>query len=174
MASASAFTNVEKEDYTIDTTFIDELLASDERLEDEANILFDRFDVDESGKLDPEEFKALIEGVFMMLDFPVPPEREIEEEMKKCDEDDDGLIDRNELINIIKKLLKDLRNITPAEVKLMVEQRMKDNEKACKALEEKEADDIKAQEEGDDEDAEGDDEGDDEDASDESSNDSDE
>jgi hypothetical protein len=79
-------------------------LTAKEKAQLQAN--FDAIDVDQSGTLDRQEFKAAMELAFSKHPdkLTMPSEEVFQEEFNRCDTDNNGTIDRNEFLEVFAKI----------------------------------------------------------------------
>ena len=157
----------------IDVDTINQILNNQERLNAEVDTMFTCYDADESGKLDPQEFKNVVIALCAFIGLPNPPQEVVQEMLDDTDQDGDGLIDKSELNGFIKKLLELFKDMSDEDLKALQKESQEYEAAEAKRSEEEalaaEAGPA-ADADGDDEDAEGDDddaEGDDEDEDDE-------
>ena len=62
---------------------INDILSNEDRLNKEVDVFFDRYDADQSGKLDPDEFQQLVFGICGFIGAPKPNKEKYEETFKK-------------------------------------------------------------------------------------------
>lgn len=79
---------------------------SDEQLRQIVDVVFVRYDNDNSGALDREEVKRLVADVFTQLDMHrLADPNEIDKFINSIDKNGDGLIQKPELFDIFKEML---------------------------------------------------------------------
>lgn len=79
---------------------------SDAQLREIVDVVFMRYDADNSGALDREEVKILIADVFTQLDMHrLADPKEIDKFINSIDKNRDGLIQKPELFDIFKEML---------------------------------------------------------------------
>ena len=84
--------------------FLEQLLITTflkEHIKVLSDLAFDAVDVDGSGGLDQGELAALIEGVATKMGLNPPTEEDLENILRELDDDFDGVIDKNEFLNLI-------------------------------------------------------------------------
>ena len=113
-----------------------DLMNNDDKLTRECEVMFATYDVDESGRLDEEEFKNLVVGVCGFIGLPLPPKEIYDDMFKDTDKDDDGTIDKEELKAFMKKLMECFIGMSEEEFKKMLEDIKKETEEEnAKAVE---------------------------------------
>lgn len=79
---------------------------SDQQLRDIVDVVFLRYDADNSGALDRNEVRVLISDVFTQLDMArLADPNEIDKFITSIDKNGDGLIQKPELFDIFKEML---------------------------------------------------------------------
>ena len=81
-------------------------LNLDENLKIISDMAFDAMDIDGSGGLDVEELKVIMDRVAVQLNVTGPTQADLESMLGELDEDFDGVVSKEEFMDLIKMILK--------------------------------------------------------------------
>ena len=81
-------------------------LNLDENLKIISDMAFDAMDIDGSGGLDVEELKVIMDRVASQLGITGPTQDDLETMLGELDEDFDGVVSKDEFMDLIKMILK--------------------------------------------------------------------
>ena len=84
---------------------IDELLENEDFFLPAAEGIFDAHDTDKSGFIDRAELKKLLAELGQILEIPPPSDNDVENELKRLDDNKDGKISKQEFRKLVKELV---------------------------------------------------------------------